>query len=53
MGEIIQFIPKPERVSLIQNKPGASGGEVIRFVSRSERERARLVENELALLERH
>ena len=49
MGEIIQFVPKLECVRLVQNRPGASGGEVIRFVSRSERERTRLVREARAI----
>jgi hypothetical protein len=43
MGEVVQFIPKSEPAGQIHHRHGASGGEIIRFVSRSERERARLV----------
>ena len=49
MGEIIQFNPELKCVRLVQNMPGASGGEIIWFVSRSERERARLIREARAM----
>ena len=47
MGEIIQFIPK--RVSRVQIGRGASSAEIVRLVSRPERERARLVREARAI----
>jgi hypothetical protein len=47
MGEIIQFVPK--RIRPAQNGPGVNGAEVVRFVSRPERERARLVREARAI----
>ena len=52
MGEIIQFEAELKRVRLVQSAPGASGKEVIRFVSRSERERARLIREARAIYDR-
>jgi hypothetical protein len=52
MGEIIQFNPELKCVRLVQNMPGASGGEIIWFVSRSERERARLIREARAIYDR-
>jgi hypothetical protein len=49
MGEITEFVPKLRRPRPAQNGPGASRGEVSRFVSRSERERARLVREARAI----
>ena len=43
MGGIIRFDPELKCVGLDRNRRGASIGEVVRFVSRLERERARLV----------
>lgn len=52
MGEIVQFDSGLKRVCLVRNVPGASGLEVIRFVSRSERERARLIQEARAIYDR-
>jgi hypothetical protein len=47
MGEIVQFIPKCVR--RIQIGLGTSSAELVRLVSRSERERARLVREARAI----
>jgi hypothetical protein len=52
MGEIIQFNLELERARPVPNMPGASGGKIIRFVSRSERERARLIREARAIYDR-
>ena len=52
MGEIIRFDAELKRVRLVQNMPGASGEEVIRFVSRSDRERVRLIREARAIYNR-
>jgi hypothetical protein len=49
MGGIIRFDPELKRVGLNRNMRGASMGEIVRFVSRSERERARLVREARAI----
>jgi hypothetical protein len=49
MGGIIRFDPELKRVGLIRNGRGVSLGEVVRFVSRSERERAPLVREARAI----
>jgi hypothetical protein len=51
MDGIIQFNRELKRVRLVQKRPGAGRGEVIRYVSRSERERARLVREARAIYE--
>jgi hypothetical protein len=52
MAEIIHFKPELKCVRLAQNKPGASAGEVIWFVSRSEREHVRLIREARAIYDR-
>jgi hypothetical protein len=52
MGEIIQYHAEPKRGRLVRNMPGAGGGEVSRFVSRSERERVRLIREARAIYDR-
>jgi hypothetical protein len=49
MGGIIRFDPELKRVGLKRDRRGASMGEIVRFVSRSERERARLVREARAI----
>ena len=49
MGGIIRFDPELKRVGVDRNRRGASMGEVVRFVSRSDRERARLVREARAI----
>jgi hypothetical protein len=49
MGAILRFDPELRRLPLDRNRRGASMGEVVRFVSSSERERARLVREARAI----
>jgi hypothetical protein len=49
MSAILRFDPELRRVGLDQNSRGASMGEVVRFVPRSERERARLAREARAI----
>ena len=49
MSAILRFDPELRRVGLDRNRRGASMGQVVRFVSSSERERARLVREARAI----
>ena len=49
MGGIIRLDPELKRVGLDRNRHEASMGQVVRFVSRSEHERARLVREARAI----
>ena len=51
MGDVIRFVRKSKRTRLVHNWFGANTGEVIQFVPRSERERARLIREARAIYE--
>ena len=49
MGEVIGFSPKSGRSHPVQGRFGANKGEVVPFVSKPERERARLIREARAI----